>query len=301
MFRKTVADIRSLKIQGANSVAYEAVLSLKEFLHKAESLTDLKTKLNYAKRTLFGARPTEPALRNAINYVLHNSHGITLGDYRESAFKQIALAADTIKHASEQIARIGSHKIKKGMVVFTHCHSSTVVGVLKKARAEGIRFSVHNTETRPRHQGRVTAKELAKAGIPVTHYIDSAARVALKKADLMLIGADAITTEGRVINKIGSEMFAEVANNYGIPVYACTNSWKFDAETVFGFDEDIESRSPKEVWERPPKGVKIDNHAFEIVDPGLLTGIITEIGIYPSGVFVEEMRKRNPWMFKGQE
>jgi ribose 1,5-bisphosphate isomerase len=203
-----------------------------------------------------------------------------------------------MQNSRKLIIEMGSKKIKNGMVVFTHCHSSTVMSVLIEAKKQGKRFAVHNTETRPRLQGRKTAKELSNAGIKVRHYVDSAARLALKGADIMMIGADAITSEGRVINKIGSELFAEVAHRYDIPVYVCTNSWKFDPETVFGFTEEIEQRTAEEVWARPPKNVIIDNKAFEIIRPELIAGAITELGIYEPQILVEEIKREYPWMVK---
>jgi ribose 1,5-bisphosphate isomerase len=166
------------------------------------------------------------------------------------------------------------------------------------AKSRQKRFEVHNTETRPRYQGRITAQELALLGIPVTHYVDAAARFALKKADIMLVGADAITADGKVINKIGSELFAEIASKFDIPVYVCADSWKFDAATIFGYEEEIEERTPSEIWKKPPKGIKIDNHAFEKIDPRLVTGIISEFGIYRPEIFAEELKRQSPWMFK---
>jgi ribose 1,5-bisphosphate isomerase len=196
------------------------------------------------------------------------------------------------------IAQIGSKKIGNGTIVFTHCHSSTILEILKQAKKQGKKFEVHNTETRPLYQGRITAREIAKLGIPITHFVDAAARFALKKADLMLIGADAITTEGKVINKIGSELYAEIANKYDIPVYVCTDSWKFDTETIFGYEEKIEKRKGNEIWKNPPKGVTINNFAFEKVNPNLITGIISELGIYKPHVFIQEVKANNKWMFK---
>ena len=65
-----------------------------------------------------------------------------------------------------------------------------------------------------------------------------------------------------VINKIGSEMFCEAAKSKEIPVYICTDSWKFDVATIFGFDEIIEKRHETEVWSDKPKNIKISNYAF---------------------------------------
>jgi ribose 1,5-bisphosphate isomerase len=179
--------------------------------------------------------------------------------------------------------------------IFTFCHSSTVVNILKQAKKHGKKFEVFQTETRPLFQGRITARELAEAKIKVTHVVDSAARVALKKADLMLIGCDAISTT-RIYNKIGSEMVAIIAEKYGVPVYVATNSWKFDPETIYG-KEKIEERQGSEVWENPPGGVMIKNFAFEAIDPKLVDGIITELGIFMKKSLISELKKTYPWMF----
>ena len=114
----------------------------------------------------------------------------------------------------------------------------------------------------------------------------------------MLLGADAITVEGKIINKMGSELFAEVAEQNDVPVYICSDSWKFDPASVFGYEEEIEKRSAKEVWPTAPKGVTISNFAFEKINPDLITGIISELGVYTPEVFVEEVKRSYPWIFK---
>lgn len=299
-FKKTVDRIKNLEVQGAEDVAREAVKSLKEVIEesKAKKISGVLAELYHAKNILFLTRPTEPCMRNALNYVLHD---LDYDDPIEMA-KAICLKVDEVLERFDKnqkiIAQIGSKKIGNGTVVFTHCHSSTILEILKQAKKQGKKFEVHNTETRPLYQGRIAAKEIAKLGIPVTHFIDAAARFALKKADLMLIGADAITTEGKVINKIGSELYAEIANKFDIPVYACTDSWKFDTETVFGYEEEIEKRKGNEIWKNPPKGVTINNFAFEKVSPSLITGIISELGIYKPHILIQEVRANNKWMFR---
>ncbi len=298
-FQKIVRDIKDLKIQGARNVAKEACRALGEVAveSKAKTKDAFLGELNKAKEILFSTRPTEPFMRNSLNYLIYNIKGDTVADLKNNFSFSVMDLLKSIKAAERNTARIGARKIKDDMIIFTHCHSSTVMDILFEAWDSGKRFRVHNTETRPRFQGRKTARELAERGIPVELYVDSAARFALKKADFMLIGADAITTEGIVINKIGSEMFAEVANERSIPVYSCTHSWKFDPLTVFGYEEEIEKRRASEIWENAPKGVKISNYAFEKVSPNTMSGIISELGIYKPTNFIEEMRKLNKWMF----
>ena len=270
---KTVHDIKSIKIQGAYHIAVAAIKAWQKAKNKQE-----------AAKKLAAARPTEPMLRNALRYLEKMDHAETL-------LKK--LEAD-----QQKIAEIGAEKIRSGMIVYTHCHSSTVNDILVRAKHEKKIFEVHATETRPFMQGRLTATQLAAAKIPVTFFIDSAARLALKKANVMMIGADAVTAEGCVINKIGSELMAEVANSYQVPIFVCTHSWKFDPLTVFGFEEEIEQRATKEIWETPPRGVNVSNYVFEKVDPNKIAAIISELGVFKPVVFVEEVRKSYRWMFE---
>jgi len=297
--QKIISDIQDLRIQGAENTAKSALSALREVVlsHKSTNVLSLVRDIARAKTQLEKCRPTEPCLRNSLKYVVSHSKGNTFSELREAYLYNIQKSISELQEAERSIARIGALKIKNGMIVFTHCHSSTVTAVLKMAKQQEKQFVVHNTETRPNFQGRITASELARAGIKVTHFVDNAARFALKQADIMLIGCDAFTSEGKVINKIGSELYAEICHRRDIPVYVCSTTWKFDPDTVFGFEEVIETRSKKEVWQNPPKNVTIDNHSFEIIDPELITGMITEIGVYRPAVLVEEIRTRSPWMF----
>ncbi len=272
-FNKICKDIKEVKIQGAENVAIAAV--------KAYYLNQTKEAVN----KLISLRPTEPCLRNALKFVQLDT-------------KNITYALKHFEEAKEKIAKIIFNKIENNTIIFTHCHSSTVSNALIYTHKHGKKFEVYNTETRPLLQGRITATELAKADIKVTHFVDSAARIALKKSDLFLIGADAITVEGKVINKIGSELFAEIAHKLDVPLYVCSDSWKFDPKTIFGYEEIIEKRPEKEVWPNIPKNVKVNNLAFEKIDPSLITGIISELGVYKPEIFVEEIKKAYPWLLK---
>jgi ribose 1,5-bisphosphate isomerase len=298
-FESVVENIKSLKIQGAEEVARHAVRALGQIMHKSKAQTakDLIAELEYAQKLLIDARPTEPCMRNALSYVLKNVNRkdiVQLGRNLESHIKYVQ---DYFDQADLKVSQIGVKKIKNDMVVFTHCHSSTVMLILANAKLSGIRFEVHNTETRPMFQGRKTAQECAALGVKVSHYVDSAVRLAMKKADIFLFGADAIQSDGKIINKIGTELFLEIAQRYDIPCYCCAVSWKFDPLTVFGIDEPIENRRKDEVWSHAPKNVTIMNPAFEVADPGLVTGVISELGVFRPEVFVDEVRRTQPWMF----
>jgi ribose 1,5-bisphosphate isomerase len=271
-FERICRDIKTVKIQGAQEIAKAAVraLMLRNDRKSVEKLMSL--------------RPTEPALRNAVLFA------------KDDPKKLGPAAISHFDGSIKKIAEYGAKKIEDGMIVFTHCHSSNVVAILQEAKRLGKKFEVYNTETRPLFQGRKTAKEMASIGIPVTMWVDSGARIALKDSDIFLFGADAITSEGRVFNKIGSEMFADIADKYDTDTYCCTDSWKYDPVTIFGNKEPVERRNPHEVWKNAPKGVRILNLAFEGVHPESITAVISELGVHPPMVFLQEVRNAYPWI-----
>lgn len=296
MFNKIVEDIKSVKIQGAENIAKASIQALNEVYMSNQHLShqELYKELITARNTLKQTRPTEPCMSNTLKFLFHDINEYNL---KQNFQKNVVNAKNHFSSSDKNIFEIGEKKIARGYKVFTFCHSSTVMGIIKAAYKHK-KFVVNNTETRPLLQGRKTAEELAEEGIKVNHYVDSAMRLAIKDSDIVLIGADAITSEGKAINKIGSELVAEIAHKFDVPVYICTNSWKFDPDTVFGFDEKIEQRHEQEIWSYPPKGVTVNNYAFEIVSPELITGVISELGIYSPDVFIEELKRTSPWLFK---
>jgi len=281
-FLAVVYDIKSLKIQGAENIAKAAV---EAFVHLA------KTGPGYLPKgyeLLITARATEPALRNAL-YMLWWDKTL---DAQEIITRSKSVL-DHFRSVAVILPKIGAEKIKKKMSIYTHCHSSAVVSVILAAHVQKKQISVLNTETRPRFQGRKTAQEVARHGIVVHHYVDSAMRQCLKKADIVLLGADAIDTQMRVYNKIGSELVAMTAYEYEVPVYICTDSWKFTPKA----EEVIEERSSDEIWEKPPKNIIIHNMAFEKINPKYIQGIICEFGIFTPAEFVSQVRKKYPALF----
>ncbi|OKY77188.1 MAG: Ribose-15-bisphosphate isomerase E2B2, eIF-2B alpha/beta/delta family [Candidatus Methanohalarchaeum thermophilum] len=271
---ETIQKIENIEIQGACSIAKAGVNLLKEAMKKEKN-----EKINEIVEKLKNARPTEPLLFNSIDYVKKYGNHDRVIKHIEESKRTIAInSLDVIGDKS---------------VLYTHCHSSTVMDAIKLAGDKND-ISVRATETRPLYQGRKTARELSEAGIPVKFYVDSGGRLALKESEAMLIGADAITEGGKVVNKIGSEVFAEVAQNLGVPVYVLADSWKADTNSKFKYDKNLERRNKEEIWPVPPKNVEIVNYAFEHVSPSVIDGIISEIGLHNPKEFIEIANKKYP-------
>ena len=195
----------------------------------------------------------------------------------------------------EDFARLrenGSALLADGMTIVTHCHSSTVTGVIISAHKQGKKLKVFACETRPRFQGRLTAAELAKAGVDVTLSVDMGVDRHLKKADIVLVGADAITATGDLINKVGTSALAHLAQIHEVSFFSCAETYKYDPLTKYGVREKIEERSAAEVWDKPVRRVKISNPAFDATAARYINGYITEVGMVPPSAIAEAALKK---------
>ncbi len=279
--RKTMDDIKSLKIQGATNVA---IYGVGAFAKHAETVP-LKDKKLYEHLEsvvdeLSSVRVTEPALRNGLRFVMTGIRQDGKDNASELGKQYIKLIDD----AKDRIFKIGAERIQDGSRVFTHCHSSITVGIFLEAAKQGKDFDVINTETRPLYQGRKTAKRIAEANIRVTHVVDSAMRWAMNSFNphMIFLGADAVTVEGVALNKIGSRLCALASEEEHIPLYICTPLLKYDQATSIGRLSEIEMRSPTEIWdEGRPENVKVLNPAFETIDRRNISAYITEAGLIP--------------------
>ncbi len=279
---KAFNEIKSLKVQGARNVCIRGLNAIDEFVRikKWKTRDSYLKALEAAVSKLCKARPTEPGLRNVTRLLLKKVKQCSnLEECIDTTKEEIKNLKEEINSSLEKIIEIGVKRIPDGGIVFTHCHSSTVTSILKAAWKEGKRFKVMNTETRPRFQGRITAKELAAAGIPVIHMVDSAARFYMNDADLVLVGGDAVTADGFLVNKIGTSQIMLVAREARTTTASAVETFKFDPITIAGDWEPIEMRNPKEVWKNPPKRVKIVNPAFDMTPPNYIDFMITELGI----------------------
>lgn len=299
----TAAKIKRLEVQGARNVAIVAIKAIESLAKETEAKNkkQLLKELSEAKDILFSSRETEPLMRNAVRWIINQvetSDHRKVGELAEIVSSASQQFLKNLEDSQERIAEIGSRRIRTNSTIFAHCHSSTVAYLLKRAKQEGKSFAVICTETRPVFQGRKTAEEMLELGVKTTLIVDSAARFFMNKADFVLVGADAITSEGNVINKIGTSMTALVAHEARTPFYVVSELLKFDPVTMYGDYEKIEERSPSEIWENPPKDLIIRNPAFDVTRRDFIHGIICEEGIISPHAVIEVVHRKYPWVFE---
>ncbi|MDO8554303.1 MAG: S-methyl-5-thioribose-1-phosphate isomerase [Candidatus Micrarchaeota archaeon] len=287
---KIIRDIKTIKIQGARNIAKAALIAigLQAVSSKAKNINQLYAELKDVSERLVATRSTEPMVRNSIE----DLSNFTLAQIRLNKISTVAgVKKLIIEHEEELIKKMdsdykklveyGAKLLPENAVVMTHCHSSTVTGILKRAHAMKKNISVISCETRPLFQGRTTSKELVEAGLDVTMIVDGAMNLFMKKSDICLVGADAITSRGDLINKVGTSTLAHIARMHDVSFYAAAELFKYSPMTALGQREKIEERNPKEVWDKLPKGLKIANPAFDATAARYISGYITEIGIIP--------------------
>ena len=299
----TAKKIKLLEVQGARNVAIAAIEAVNTLAKetRAKNRKQFLKQLSEAKEILFVSRETEPLMRNAVRWII--SQVERSGEEKVKELAQVVSSASqeflrNLEDSKEKIGEIGARRIRDNSVIFTHCHSSTVTHLLKKAKEEGKSFEVICTETRPVFQGRVTAKEMLELGVNTTLIVDSAARFFMNQSDFVIVGADAITSEGNVINKIGTSMIALVAREARTPFYVVSELLKFDPMTMYGDYEKIEERSPNEIWKNPPKNLVIRNPAFDVTRRDFIHGIICEEGIISPHSIIEVVHRKYPWVFE---
>ncbi len=280
-----IEDIAALRIQGAKDIALAGIKCIKIVAtdSAATKTDDFVDELRKVAEKASAARPTEPALRNAVGIILQKVDRYELRRI-QNIKKYAAMACDRLSKDIEamvaKMASIGAGNISEGNTILTHCHSSHVIAILKEARAQKKNFRVIVTETEPLRQGITTAKELLEARIPVTYCVDSAVGAVMKRVDRVLVGCDAILADGSIVNKIGTLPIAIVAAKFNVPFFVAGESIKFDGQTVIGRPEPLETRSPAEIAQYSElRGVEIINPAFDIVPADLVTALITELGV----------------------
>jgi ribose 1,5-bisphosphate isomerase len=300
--RSTAEKIHKLQVQGARNIAIAAVKAIQRMAEqtKAKNKAAFLAELKEAQSIFSASRETEPLMRNAIHWIITQAQ--TANTEKVDKLSQVVVSSASqflkdLETSREQTAEIGAKRILDGSVVFTHCHSSTVTRLLAKAKADGKNFKVICTETRPAFQGRITAREMLELGVETTFIVDSAARTFMGNVDVVIVGADGITSEGNVVNKIGSSAIAVLAHEARVPFYVVSELLKFDPATVSGECEKIEQRSPAEVWSEAPAKLLVRNPAFDVTPNRYIHGLICEEGIIAPQSIVQVMQRRYLWVF----
>jgi methylthioribose-1-phosphate isomerase len=295
--RQLVDAIKSLRIRGAPALgaaeAYGIALAAEK--SSADNAYDMLSELEIAAAMIKDSRPTAVNLAWGVDRVLRvASSQESAEEMREAALREAEEIADEDIRINKAIGRNGAKLLDDGDRVLTHCNAGrlacvgwgTALGVIRSAIEAGKELHIYACETRPLHQGsRLTAWELAQDGIPVTLICESMSGSLMRKGkiDKAIVGADRITRDV-VFNKIGTYNHAVLAKYHKLPFYVAAPLSTFDLR----HEEQgiiVEEREAEEICtlagvRLAPEGIDVYNPAFDATPLDLITGLITEKGVF---------------------
>ena len=301
-YREVADAIRELKVRGAPAIGVTAALGIAlgaQSVNQTEYQNFSRTVLAICDQ-LAATRPTAVNLFWAIERMkrkLDSLQSQPIPRIKQALILEAQAILDEDIGLCRAMGRHGAELIKDGQTVLTHCNAGalatagygTALGVIRAAWEQGKKINVIADETRPVLQGsRLTAWELMQDQIPVTLITDNMAGSLMRQGriHLCVVGADRIAANGDVANKIGTYSVAVLAKAHGIPFYVAAPYSTIDLKTQSGADIPIEQRNPLEVttihgsYPVAPDGVAVYNPAFDVTPAELITGIVTERGVF---------------------
>ncbi|ADI75061.1 translation initiation factor, aIF-2BII family [Methanohalobium evestigatum Z-7303] len=282
----TAEKIRTMEIRGAGRIASAAATAIHDYVKNldAETIQEFDDKVQKAAKILVNTRPTAVSLPNAVWMSVKHSK-TNVDDAREEIINNANRFIKQADYALENIGKIGSKRIQDGDVIMTHCNSHAALSAITTAFEQGKNISVITTESRPRKQGLLNIKHLNDYNIPTTYIVDSAVRSCMKNVDKVIVGADAISVNGALINKIGTSQLALAAHESRVNLLVAAETYKFSPSTIQGEMIEIEDRPTDEVINpdelRDLPYVEVKNPAFDVTPAEYIDLIITDAGVIP--------------------
>jgi len=309
-----IRAIKSMKVRGAPLIGAAAAYGMALAMLEDESDTYLVN----AAEMLKNSRPTAVNLAWAVNRMVTLLQAAPQNRRNITAWREAANIAEEDVAQNQSIGQHGLALIKAQIElkqhqmqsrnpfnILTHCNAGwlatvdfgTALSPIYAAHDAGLNVHVWVDETRPRNQGAaLTAWELAQHGVPHTVITDNAGGHLMQQGlvDMAIVGADRVTANGDVCNKIGTYLKALAAFDNQIPFYAAVPSPTIDWAITDYKQIEIEERDSDEV--RFIQGLAADgsiqnvrlmpldsnaaNPAFDVTPARLVTGIITEKGVF---------------------
>jgi len=304
----TVIDaIKTMVVRGAPAIgivaAYGVVISAKS--HISINMNVAQTEA-YKHAVLADLQLLAQARPTAVNlmWAVERMQQCFLAAYRDDASVECLLEEAKSIHAQDiennhKMAELATELMndasEKSFSVLTHCNAGslatgghgTALGAIRAAWKQGLIDCVYADETRPWLQGaRLTAWELSQDGIPVCLNADGAAAwlLANKNIKWIIVGADRITANGDVANKIGTYSLAVLAKYHNVKMMVVAPSSTVDMGLASGKEIDIEMRTTQELThvaglQIAPDGIEAINPVFDVTPAKLIDVIVTEKGL----------------------
>lgn len=298
-----VADaIKRLALRGAPLIGIAAAYGVVLALNKVTDPRKLPAAVERASVVFASTRPTGVNLFRALDRMkakAFSSMNVPLNEFKARIEREAVAIHREDEVMCEAIGELGAALLPNAATVITHCNAGrlatggkgSALAVIARAWELHKLKHVYMDETRPLMQGsRLTAWELKRLGIPATLMTDSTAGFLMQQGGVsaVVVGADRITRNGDVANKVGTYGLAVLAKHHGIPMIVAAPTSTLDFGSERGTEIPIEQRSGREVTHIgdvriAPEEVEVYAPAFDVTPAGLISAIVTEKGVlrYP--------------------
>ncbi len=299
-YHGVVNAIRSMSVRGAPAIGIAAAFGIVLSVWHANE-ADRRTFLEKANAAMDELKTTRPTAKNLfwaldrMRWVLSRNLSRPLREIKLALLSEAQSILDDDIERCKRIGGLGAKLLPNRCTVLTHCNAGalatggygTALGIIRAAIETGKKVKVFVDETRPLLQGaRLTAFELMEDGIDVTLICDSAAAYVMKqeRVQFVIVGADRITRNGDVANKIGTYHLAVLAKHHNIPFIVAAPLSTCDFDIASGEEIPIEERDAAEVRHVgsvlvAPEDVPVYNPAFDVTPHELITAIVTDAGV----------------------
>ncbi|WP_270372739.1 translation initiation factor eIF-2B [Longicatena caecimuris] len=285
-----IEEIRNMNVKGGSPFGRAAAWAFKLALQQEDlkTFSEIKTRFTYLKKQMYELKPTMATIYNSCEAIMQElDETMKVNILKE---KVIHLCDNIIEQsfvAVEKVGEIGSHLIHDHDVVLMHSYSSTLMGIFQSAANDKKRFKVICTESRPLRESRNAVNVLTRLGIETMFISDASVYEFMNEADMIIMGADTLCTNGDVANKMGSAQIARLAQSCKIPVYFASELYKLDIRTLNGEKVILERRDKCELVDEDDfkdfDQVEVINQFFDLTPASDITGIVTEFGVlHPS-------------------
>jgi translation initiation factor eIF-2B subunit delta len=262
--------LRTDHTSGASTLLVLAIDLLETFTTQsaAHDTDDFHAALTALAQTLLAAQPSMAPLINLVNQALLSCPETLAPPMARQQLQHMLTTCRARLHTNiTGLCQQALVVLPPRATVLTYSNSATVIAALQYAHARSRVQRVMLSESRPAYDGQPQTLALLAHGMAVEYSIDMA-----------LVGADAVFPHG-LVNKLGTQPLALMAQHLGIPMFSLCTSDKFLPAAARSLLH-IVDHPGQEVWPDAPPGVSIRNRYFEVTPLPLFTGIISEHGIH---------------------
>jgi translation initiation factor 2B subunit (eIF-2B alpha/beta/delta family) len=273
--------LRTDNISGATTLVESALDILEAFVTQeaAQTPPEFVTALETLVNAVLAAQPSMAVMINLAQQALQACpEDLPLITVRQQLQQTLAAFRRDLHASTAALCQRALAILPPQSTVLTYSNSATVVAALRYAHDLGRIRRVLLSESRPAYDGRLQALALLEYGIAVEYGIDMALFECLAEANVVVVGADAVFPE-HLVNKLGTHALVRLAQLQAIPCFSLCTANKFLPTAATALLR-IAEHPGQEVWPEAPEGLTISNRYFDTTPLALLSGIVSDQGIY---------------------